>query len=175
MQIVVVSTSLHSESKSRRLALASVEALKALGVTATLVDLRAQPIPLCDGETIWDDPTVQRLQEQIRGADGIIIAAPIYNWSVAASTKNLVECVGSAFERKVVGILCAAGGPRALLAPASLIQSLIFDYQCIISPKVVVVGEDGFTESGINQESVRRVSELCGITTQLAGALARLP
>jgi len=42
-------------------------------------------------------PGSKKLSATIEGADGIIIAAPVYNYDVAATTKNMIELTGSAW------------------------------------------------------------------------------
>ena len=59
-------------------------------------------------------PGSKKLSATIEGADGILIAAPVYNYDVAAATKNMIELTGSAWEDKIVGFLCAAGGHAQL-------------------------------------------------------------
>jgi len=171
MSILIISTSLSSASKSRRLAEFCRRAVAEAGGSAELVDLRLAPLPLCDGESVWDSPSVRELQDKVRTAKGLIITAPIYNWSVAASTKNLIECLGDVLQQKTIGLACAAGGPRGLLAPMAFVNSLVLDFQAFIVPKIVVSGADGFTEQGLTAETERRLLELVRMTNWMADAL----
>ena len=171
MQFSVISTSLNPDSKSRRLAKACVARLTGAGHTVHYVDLRETPIPLCDGATCWEDANVQAIQEKVQASAGVILAGPIYNWTPAASTKNLIECVGEAFKQKVVAITCAAGGTRGLIAPMVLVQSLMLDYQTYVVPKIVVSDPEGFTENGLQPGTEKRLGEMCDLTVGLAGKL----
>ena len=168
MKAVVVSTSLNRSSRSRTLAVECGKDLSRLGCEVVHIDLRETQLPLCDGETTWDHPEVVRLQNEVRSANALVVAAPIYNWSVAASTKNFVECMGHALDQKVIAILCAAGGPRALLAPTSFAASLLVDFQAILVPKLVVVERDDAGVDGLSDSSRRRVRELAELTVRMA-------
>ena len=53
--ILVISSSLHPDSRSRILARASVDRLVALGEDAQLFDLSSSPLPQCDGATAYGD------------------------------------------------------------------------------------------------------------------------
>src|SRR5262245_61062542 len=98
-----------------------------LGAAATLLDLRDYPLPLCDAESAYDDPNVGPLTETIRAARVVIIATPVYNYDANAAAKNLVELTGEAWEDKVVGFLCAAGGQSSYMSVLGLANSLMLD------------------------------------------------
>ena len=94
---------------------------------------------------------------------------------MAASTKNLIECLGDVIQNKTIGIACAAGGPRGLLAPMAFLNSLILDFQAFIVPKIVVSGPDGFAEQGLSKDTERRLQELVSLTARVALALRSAP
>ena len=171
MNILVVSTSLNRNSRSQKFAKYCEAELRQRGCSVKFIDLRSVEFPMCDGETTWDHPVVQSFQRQVRAADAVVIAAPVYNWSVAASSKHFVECMGHAFDGKVIALLCAAGGPRALLAPMSLASSMIVDFQAIIVPKIVVVGREPDSEKELSPETERRIWEMNELMLRISSAL----
>ena len=173
MNILVVSTSLNAHSRSQKLAEFCGDEMGRKGCRVERIKLSELNIPLCDGETTWEHPAVKKLQQAVLRANAIVIAAPIYNWSVAASTKNFVESVGHALDNKVVAFLCAAGGPRALLAPAGLASSMIFDFQAIIVPKIIVVGKESTPEDPLSEETRRRITEMVDLTVRISSALGQ--
>lgn len=170
MKVVVFSCSLSSSSKSRILANEAVRQLKELGHEGVLVDLREHKLPLCDGES--EEPCSDELAKVIRGADAILMAAPIYNYDVNAAAKNLVEHAGGAWEGKLVGFLCAAGGHASHMSVMSLANSLMLDFRCIIVPRFVyAVGGDFSGEQITSPKIVERVKRLCEQTGKLAEAI----
>ena len=159
---LVFSTSLHPESRSRILANAAVVELKEAGRPCELIDLSyMNPLPHCNGHDCYSDPVVGETAGKIAAARGILIASPVYNFDVSASCKNLIELTGSAWNDKVVGMLCAAGGQGSYMAPMGLSNSLMLDFRCLILPKFVYASEECFVDGQLQSEEVAsRVKEL---------------
>jgi FMN reductase len=171
MHILLLSCSLNPDSRSRVLANAAAEVLRKHEATVRLLDLREHPLAMCDGESC-DERAVAPLREAIRSADAILLAVPIYNYDVNAAAKNLVEQTGEAWEGKVVGFLCAAGGHGSYMSVMSLANSLMLDFRCLIVPRFVyAVGRD-FEGDAITSPKIReRVEQLCAETARVAKAL----
>ena len=106
---LVVSASGNPDSNSRRMGRLAFDYLAKAKVDCEWLDLRELDLPLCDADACYAVAGAQKLTQAIQAADGIIVAAPVYNFDVSASAKNMIELAGSAWEDKVVGFLCAAG------------------------------------------------------------------
>jgi FMN reductase len=159
--IVIVSSSLRSDSNSRILAREAQRVLEEERHAASLVDLRDYPLPLCDGGPSYDHPNVARLGELLAKADAILVTTPIYNFDASAAVKNLIELTGSEWEGKVVGFLCAAGGDTSYMSIMSLANSLMLDFRCVIVPRFVYAAGEAFAGGRIADPEVgRRVAEL---------------
>jgi FMN reductase len=126
-----------------------------LGAAAGLLDLRDHPLPLCDGEAAYDHPDVGPLTETIRAARVIVVATPVYNYDANAAAKNLVELTGDAWEDKVVGFLCAAGGQSSYMSVLGLANSLMLDFRCLILPRFVYATKHDFGPDGAIGDKVR--------------------
>src|SRR4051812_30939474 len=100
---------------------------KELGSDAEHIDLRQFPLPLCDGDAAYSDPNVNILGAKITAARVILVSVPIYNYDANAAVKNLVELTGSAWEEKIVGFACAAGGQSSYMSIMALANSLMLD------------------------------------------------
>ena len=192
MSILIISCSLNPDSQSYRLALAAKAALRAPGAASApdtdageapvhLVDLRRTPLPLCNGTAAQraadsatrDHDDVAALAAAIVRAPAVILAVPVYNFNTSAAAKNLIELTGAAWQHKIVGFLCAAGGGSAYMAPLSLAHSLMLDFRCLIVPRFVYATRGDFDDDGAISAGVRRrVDNLCRATTRLADALA---
>lgn len=167
---VVFQTSLNPESRSALLGAEVTEILAKMGCRTRLVDLRREVLPIYDGHS--DSPQMKELADLVRSADGVIFASPIHSWSVAASTKNFVDHLGSALRSKVVGFLCASGGPRAFLAPLSLMNSVMVDHSSFIVPKHLVIDGEGFTEAGAcAPQTIERLNEFAKLFHWMCGRL----
>lgn len=157
-EYLVISASLRSNSLSRRLGelLASE-----LGANAELIDLREYPLPLCDGEAAYGNPNVEKLGQKIRASRVILVATPIYNYDANAAVKNAIELTGKAWEDKIVGFACAAGGQSSYMSIMGLANSLMLDFRCVIIPRFVYATGADFTDNQIsNSEVQRRVKQL---------------
>jgi FMN reductase len=172
MNLLVLSASLNPESNSRLLARAAHAAFTTAGHAATLLDLRDLPLPLCDGAAAYKHEATARARALIAGADGILVATPIYNYDANAVVKNLVELTGKAWENKIVGFACCAGGQSSYMSIMGLANSLMLDFRCTIVPRFVYATETDFAGDTIaNAEITRRTQELAAALARYASAL----
>ena len=174
MAYLVFSCSLNPESRSLILARRVTELLRAKGAEVELVDIRELNLPACDGDACYDDPNVEKLCAKIEAAHGTLIASPIYNFGVAASTKNLIELTGAAWTKKVVGFLCAAGGRSSYMSVMGLANSLMLDFHSVIVPRFVFAGDDSFEGDDIADPAVvERLDDLADTLILFGGALQK--
>jgi NAD(P)H-dependent FMN reductase len=171
--ILLLSASLHPNSRSRILATECENLLIEKGRAATVFDLSMTPLPLCDGATAYGHEDVQRLAGLVAEADAILVASPIYNYDVNAAAKNAIELTGKNWTGKIVGLMLAAGGQGSFMAPMGLANSLMLDFRCLIVPRFVYATGDAFENDQISDEIVQmRVAQLVEDTLRLADALS---
>ena len=160
-ELLVISASLRSGSYSRIMAAQFLQQCEELKITASLLDLRDYPLPLCDGESAYAHPSVAIVTGKIQQAQIIVLATPIYNFDGNAAAKNLIELTGSAWEDKIVGFLCAAGGASSYMSVLGLANSLMLDFRCLILPRFVYAVGSDFAENKVrNPEIVTRIKQL---------------
>ncbi|KAA1260625.1 NAD(P)H-dependent FAD/FMN reductase [Rubripirellula obstinata] len=170
--ILVLSSSLHPDSRSRILARACVEKLESLGETTELFDLSQTKLPACDGATAYGDPNVVALSKLIGAADAVLIASPVYNYDVNAAAKNAVELTGKAWTGKVVGMMLAAGGQGSYMSAMGLANSLMLDFRCHIVPRFIYATGESFEGNDLADESIQdRVDTLVTETLHLSTAI----
>jgi len=168
-EFLVVSTSLNPESKSRILAQEVYQHLRGLA-DVEFIDLREYSLPICDGDESYSHPSVATLTEKIKHATAVLLAVPVYNYSSAASAKNLIELTGSAWNEKIVGFLCAAGGKSSYMSVLGLANSLMLDFRCLINPRFVYADSSAFDADGVADPDVKaRVKELAASTIKIVG------
>jgi len=171
MHLTVVSCNLKPASRSHRLSEALVRAITAEGATCEHLDLATVVLPLCDGGPCYNDPEVKRVTALLAASDGIALCTPIYNYDASAATKNLVELTGSAWEDKVAGFLCMAGGKFSYMSILGLANSLMLDFRTIVVPRFVYATGDDFTGGEItNPEITRRIAQLGSAMVRLCRA-----
>ncbi len=172
MNLLVISASLNPESNSRLLARAAESALATAGHTVAFADLRELALPPCDGAAAYGHPHTARAHALVTAATGIVIATPVYNYDVNASVKNLIELTGRAWEGKIVGFACAAGGTSSYMSIMGLANSLMLDFRCTIVPRFVYATEADFAGDAIaNVTLAQRTEELALTVARYAQAL----
>ena len=177
MKILIISCSLHPQSRSYLLANHFMDDVRSLGADVELIDLRELDIPFCDAVSSSKAPASRRAADAIREASAVILAVPIYNFDINAAAKNLVENTGRVWTEKLVGFICVAGGRSSYMSVMGLANDLMLDFRCLIIPRFVYAVSDDFTgdrsaEMALASDTVReRLAELASTTVALAGAL----
>jgi len=143
--------------------------LKRAKLNCEWLDISKLALPLCDADACYNNLAARKLTAAVEKADGIIVATPVYNYDVAAAAKNMVELTGSAWEDKVVGFLCAAGGMGSYMSVMSFANSLMLDFRCLIIPRFVYATGDSFdgdklTDSKVAKRLEQVVAELVRVT-----------
>src|ERR1044071_392643 len=169
---LVISTSGNPDSNSRRMGQKAFAHLQKKKIDCAWVGIREMDLPLCDADQCYGMPGSKRLSTAIEAADGILIAAPVYNYDVAAATKNMIELTGSAWQDKIVGFLCAAGGMASYMSVMAYANSLMLDFRCVIIPRFVFATGDAFDGHRINDEKiVGRIKTLADELVRFTNAL----
>src|SRR5438477_3745725 len=123
-------------------------------VDSAWIDISEMDLPLCDADKCYSMPGSKKLGAAIDAADGILVAAPVYNFDVAAAAKNMIELTGSAWEDKIVGFLCAAGGETSYMSVMAYANSLMLDFRCVIIPRFVYATGDAFDDDNISDKKI---------------------
>jgi len=179
MNIIVISCSLHPLSRSYILSLQMIEELKALGVDAQLYDLRKYALDFCDAVSAHKTAEAEMIISKIRNASTVLLAVPIYNYDVNAAAKNLLELALGAWNNKLVGFMCTAGGRNSYMSVMGLANNLMLDFRCLIIPRFVYAtgsdfGDDRTETMYIASDEIKsRLRELAETTVTLTRAIGR--
>ena len=169
---LVVSTSGNPSSNSRKMGRMAFNHLQKAEVQCDWLDLNDLGLPLCDADTCYEQPAAQKLSAAIEAADGIMVAAPVYNYDVSAAAKNMIELTGSAWEDKVVGFLCAAGGMSSYMSVMAYANSLMLDFRCVIIPRFVFATGEVFDDKGVTDTKIaQRIKQVATELVRFTEAL----
>ena len=136
------------------------------------IDISEMDLPLCDGDKCYGMPGSKKLSVAIEAADGILVAAPVYNFDVAAAAKNMIELTGSVWEDKIVGFLCAAGGEASYMSVMAYANSLMLDFRCVIIPRFVFATSEAFNgEKIIDKKITGRIEDVADELVRFTKAL----
>jgi FMN reductase len=170
-EYVILAGSLNPESNSALLAQSLQREYAQLGIRAELLDLRQHSLPLCDGGAAYEHPGVTRIGTVIKAARVVIVATPVYNFDANAAVKNVIELTGSAWEDKVVGFVCAAGGDASYMSIMSLANSLMLDFRCLIIPRFVYATSGHFSNDAVTSpEIIQRLQRLAQASLEIHNA-----
>ncbi|HYE21733.1 MAG TPA: NAD(P)H-dependent oxidoreductase [Tepidisphaeraceae bacterium] len=172
MAYLVVSSTLRPDSSTLLMARHVAGAIAQLGQAADLLDLAGVTMPWCDGVNCYQDGTTKALAERVSAATGVVVCTPIYNYTVNAGLKNFIELTDKAWEGKVVGFACSAGGPGSYMAVMQAANWLMLDHRCVVVPRFVYATREAFANGAVaDAEVVRRLDELAGEVVRIGAAL----
>jgi FMN reductase len=171
-KLLVIRTSSNPDSKSRHLGRVAFAHLQRKRVDCAWIDISQMDLPLCDGGKCYGMPSSRKLSAAIEAADGILVAAPVYNYDVAAAAKNMIELTGSVWQDKIVGFLCAAGGTASYMSVMAYANSLMLDFRCVIIPRFVFATGDAFDDDKIaDKKLIARVEQVANDLVRFTKAL----
>jgi FMN reductase len=112
VKIVGIGGSLRTESYTQIALSLAAQRLEALGAEVEILDLRQMQLPFCNGEDEYPGyPDVQRMQNAVSSADGLILATPEYHGGVSGVLKNALDLMSfDQFSGKVTGLISVLGG-----------------------------------------------------------------
>ena len=169
---LVISTSGNPDSNSRRMGRVALAHLQKQKVDCAWIDISEMDLPLCDADKCYGMPGSRKLSAAIEAADGILIAAPVYNYDVAAAAKNMIELTGSVWEGKIVGFLCAAGGAASYMSVMAYANSLMLDFRCVIIPRFVFATNEAFNGENITDKKItERIEQVADDLVRFTEAL----
>ncbi len=93
--IGIVSSSLDPESRSAVIARLCLDKLTQRGVRTNLIDLRSINLVRFDNDVVYQTAEYAELHSAVASADGLILCTPVYNWSVSAELKKLIEATST--------------------------------------------------------------------------------
>ena len=174
--ITVVSSSLDPESRSAVIAELCREKLEQRGAETVFIDLRETVLARFDNHTIYETPECAELHGQIAQAEGLLLCTPIYNWSISAELKKLIEVTGStppdgskrgAWFDKVVTFAGAAGLPHSTMAFGALANTLMLDFKCVVNPYQIYIHNRHWSEAGLSSEAHARIDKTLTVMLEL--------
>lgn len=163
MKILAITGALRKDSTNTLL----LKAVKELAPPEMAIEIATlHGIPLYDGDE--EDKhglpsSVKALQDKVRAADGIIIATPEYNFSVAGVLKNGLDWLsrsGNPFKWKPVGVMGASGGPVGTARAQYHLRQNLIGLEAITMPKPeIFVGnaDTKFTHGKLTDEATKQV------------------
>jgi len=84
----------------------------------------------------------------------------------------MIELTGSAWENKIVGFLCAAGGHASYMSVMAYANSLMLDFRCVIVPRFAFAISDAFEGEHIADKKItQRIEQVADELVRFTKAL----
>jgi FMN reductase len=133
------------------LALALRDAVEA-GAKTQLIDLRDYKLVFCDGGDSDDvSQDVLRLCEEVKRAQGVILATPEYHGGYSGVLKNALDLMGfDEFEGKMIGLVGVSGGSMGAFGALAGLRSVGRALHAWVVPEQAAVAnvDEVFDEEG---------------------------
>lgn len=94
MHILLIPGSLRKDSFNKKFLHEAARLLKDAGHSSEVIDLKAHPLPLYDGDIQDKDgipAEAKAISQKIAEAGAVIVASPEYNGAIASPLKNLID------------------------------------------------------------------------------------
>ena len=142
-----------------------------------LIDLAEQRIAFADGrppEALDDD--TGRLVDALAGADGVVLATPVYRGSLTGALKNVLDHVPvSALRDTPVGIVAMGGSDHHYLGVERHLRDVLAFFGAHPLPTAVYLSSRDFSGGVPDERAARELDELFDAVAALAQALRGAP
>ena len=127
VRVVGICGSLRKKSYTRMALQVALRGAEGAGAEAQLIDLRDYQLVFCDGGDRGDElpKDVVRLCDEVRHAQGILLATPEYHGGYSGVLKNALDLMGfDEFEGKMIGLVGVSGGNMGAFDALSALRSV---------------------------------------------------
>ena len=153
ISVVGICGSLRGASHTRMALRVALEGAKEVGAQTKLIDLRDYGLNFCDGKEDESGypPGVGKLREEVRAAEGIILATPEYHGGFSGVLKNALDLMGfDEFEGKMVGLVGVSGGRMGAVDALNTLRNIGRTLHAWVVPEQAGIPEawNAFDETG---------------------------
>lgn len=180
-KILAFAASARGESINRRLISLAVKQAEKTDAHVTVLEYADFTAPLYMGEETTALPAgVKHLGDALRAHDGVLLAAPEYNWSMPGSLKNLIDWLSIDPTKPLNGrtalLMCASPSVRGgviglqqLRVPLEHLGMIVYPHTVGIGEAHTLLGEYEITRKKEQAFLSHCVSDFVRITTALKG------
>ena len=175
MKILIISSSFNKDSKSKILAEVCMQNL-IKNAEVKIVELESYKLSGNDLHNPLESPSYVELHKLTLEAEGLILASPIYNWSICSELKKYIEIVGStppdrslkgAFFDKIITFVNSAGLPHSYMGFTEIAMSMMLDFKCIINPYNIYAHDRNWNEKKLDKKIENRIGKSMKVFTEL--------
>lgn len=180
IHVAGISGSLRKGSFTRMALQVALEGAREAGARIRLIDLGEYELAFCNGnedESLYPKD-VFRLREDVRAAQGIILATPEYHGGYSGVLKNALDLMGfDEFEGKMLGLVGVSGGGMGAFGAMNSLREVGRALHAWVIPEQAAIPEAWkvFDESGKLKDRTleKRVKEIGRQVARFAHLLHR--
>lgn len=152
IRIVGICGSLQENGTTKNALRIALDGAVEYGAEVSLLELRDFELVFFGSVAESEYPAdVERLRNNIRESQGVILATPEYHGSVSGTLKNMLDLMTiDDFETKIVGLVGVAGGYTGAINSLNTMKTICRNLHCWVLPQDVsisnssrVFGDDG--------------------------------
>ncbi|HEX9592602.1 MAG TPA: NAD(P)H-dependent oxidoreductase [bacterium] len=167
IEVAGICGSIRKGSLTRMALQVALAGAKEAGAAIHLIDLRAYELVFCDGkedESVYPKD-VFKLREDVRAAQGIILATPEYHGGYSGVLKNALDLMGfDELEGKMLGLVGVSGGGMGAFGAISSLRAVGRALHAWVIPEQVSIPRawQEFDDSGTlkNSDLEKRLKEV---------------
>lgn len=147
--ILVISTSLAQQSRSRTAADFMIETLTRKGSEVSKIYLK--DAPLAGYPLSIDDPNIKKYIALLEQADAVVLCYPIHNWGASGQTREFLSYVldKRTMRNKIFLLIAGCSTPASYTVFSSTVQTLMGEVQAIVlGASILACGDDVNKETG---------------------------
>ena len=133
-------------------------------VEVEVLDLRDYDMQFCDGRKIDDyNEDTRKIIEKVSNADFYLIGSPIFNCSIPAPLKNLIDLIPpEVFRHKVMGFAANGGTYQHYLMIENQLKPIAGYLRAYVAPSYVYAHSSHFNERNeiYDEDIIRRIRDL---------------
>lgn len=138
-KILTLCGSLRSRSSTRfALDAASAGAVK-MGAELNRFDFAEAKLPFFDGDESLNAPATVNFKAQVKAADALLIATPVYHDSYSGLLKNALDLLYDELNQKLVGLIAVGGGRTGQGQALEHLRAVLRETNCWALPQQVIV------------------------------------
>ncbi len=172
-KILAFAGSARKASYNKMLVKIAAEGARTAGAEVTFVDLRDYPMPIYDGDAEAENGVPEhalRLRELMLAHNGLLVACPEYNSSIAPLLKNAIDWISrpaggqdglAPFKNKVAVLMSTSPGGFGGLRGLKEVRSILGNIGVIVLPEQLAVAKahevfaaDGSIANAAQREAV---------------------
>src|ERR1039457_1349845 len=168
VRVVGICGSLRKDSHTRMALQVALRGAEEAGAEAQLIDLRDYQLVFCDGGDRGGElpKDVERLCDEVRHAQGILLATPEYHGGSSGVLKNALDLMGfDEFEGKMIGLVGVSGVNMGAFGALSALRSVGRALHAWVVPEQAAIAnvEEVFDDKGnCKDEGIERRLKVVG-------------